>query len=157
MSHHSFVHVCFRRAAKKNLFVLFLELESQSPGLPDFTWYIRPKWGKIYQTDHKIYQKAVKYTKRPLNTPNGLKIPNGHTKNTKIGIFGLKTHNLATLQVTHTWCILQTRDGHAIVECEIESRILKFFKLCVFRVGNELMKTFYKRWPISIESAQFCQ
>jgi hypothetical protein len=40
-------------------------------GLPDFCWYRKPKI--------KIYAKLItKCTKRPLNTPNGLKIPNAH-------------------------------------------------------------------------------
>jgi hypothetical protein len=28
--------------------------------LPDFSWYNKTKMGKMYQTDHKIYQKAIK-------------------------------------------------------------------------------------------------
>jgi hypothetical protein len=41
------------------------------PELPDFSWYIKPKWGKCTKL-------TTKYTQSPLNTPNGLKIPNGH-------------------------------------------------------------------------------
>jgi hypothetical protein len=41
--------------------------------LPDFSWYNRPKRGKIYQI-------TIKYTKWPLNVRNGGKYigPNGH-------------------------------------------------------------------------------
>jgi hypothetical protein len=53
--------------------------------LPDFSFYIVPKWEKhtklttTYTKQTTKYAKlATKYTKRPLNTPNGLKIPNGH-------------------------------------------------------------------------------
>jgi hypothetical protein len=59
----------------------------------------------------KYTKMTTKYTKRPLNTPNGLIIPNGHQihqnilfqglqKYTKIGFFGLKIYYLAILPQT---------------------------------------------------------
>jgi hypothetical protein len=52
------------------------------PGLPDFSWYNVPKREKyVYQNGKNMYtktgkldQKAIKYTKRPQNIPNGHKI-----------------------------------------------------------------------------------
>jgi hypothetical protein len=38
-----------------------------SPGLPNFSWYGKPKW------EH-FTKLTTKYTKRPLNKPNGNKI-----------------------------------------------------------------------------------
>jgi hypothetical protein len=38
-----------------------------APGLPDFSWYNLPKWGKSFQM-------TVKYTKWPQTIPNGSKI-----------------------------------------------------------------------------------
>jgi hypothetical protein len=49
-------------------------------GLPDFSWYVIPKWGNIYQITRK-------YTKRPyLNIPNGRKIDQMSRKYTNISI-----------------------------------------------------------------------
>jgi hypothetical protein len=45
----------------------------------------------------KIYQMGIKYFQRPYNSPNGHKIYQDPKKFTQIGIFGLKTNNLATL------------------------------------------------------------
>jgi hypothetical protein len=42
-------------------------------GLPDFSWYNIPKWGKIYKTTSKyVYQITItiKYAKLPQNIPN---------------------------------------------------------------------------------------
>jgi hypothetical protein len=69
--------------------------------LPDFSWHIKPKWENL----------TTKYTKSPVNTSNGLKIPTGHKiyrnipfpvlqKYSQIGIFGLKIYHLATLMYT---------------------------------------------------------
>jgi hypothetical protein len=42
-------------------------LDYSSPGLPDFSWYNKPK-------REKIYLVTMKYTKWPQNIPNGTKI-----------------------------------------------------------------------------------
>jgi hypothetical protein len=68
-------------------------------GLPDFSGYNISKRGTIYQI-------TTKYNKWPKNIPNGRKIFQMAIKYTKwqdlpkftqIGIFGLKTNHLATL------------------------------------------------------------
>jgi hypothetical protein len=57
--------------------------------------------GKNITNDHKLYQTAINYTKWPLNIPNGHKIKHlqfkGPPKFTQMGVFGLKTNHLATL------------------------------------------------------------
>jgi hypothetical protein len=70
--------------------------------LPDFPWYKIPKWGKIFQNDHKLYQRAIKYFQWPQNRPIEHKIDQDFPsqdppKFTQIWIFGLKTNHLATL------------------------------------------------------------
>jgi hypothetical protein len=55
------------------------------PGLPDFSWYRKPKMKKITKL-------TTKCTKRPLNTPNGLKIPNGHKMYQNLPFQGLKSY-----------------------------------------------------------------
>jgi hypothetical protein len=71
-------------------------------GLPDFSWSKHTKWGKNITNDHKLYQTAMNDTKWPWNIPNGHKIYQhlpfkGPSKFTQIGIYGLKTNHLATL------------------------------------------------------------
>jgi hypothetical protein len=61
----------------------------------------------LNQSGEKYTKLTTKYTIRPLNTPNGLNIPNGNKiyrntpfqglqNYTRIGIFGLKICHLAT-------------------------------------------------------------
>jgi hypothetical protein len=52
-------------------------------GLPDFSWYNVPKWGKTIPNNHKIYQITIKYTKRPQSIPKGSKIKQMFIKYTK--------------------------------------------------------------------------
>jgi hypothetical protein len=44
-----------------------MPLDRIRPGLPDFSWYNKPKRGNIYQI-------IIKYTKCQQNVPNGRKI-----------------------------------------------------------------------------------
>jgi hypothetical protein len=37
------------------------------PGLPDFSLFHVPKWEKNVPNDHKVYQRAIKYSKWPEN------------------------------------------------------------------------------------------
>jgi hypothetical protein len=48
-------------------------LKRQPAGLPDFSWYNIPKWGKIYKMTaklpnaHEMYPMVIKYYKWPEN------------------------------------------------------------------------------------------
>jgi hypothetical protein len=60
---------------------------------------------KNVPNEHTIYQMVIKYSKCPLNVPNGHKIfQHFHIRDpeifSQIGIFGLKTNHLATLVTT---------------------------------------------------------
>jgi hypothetical protein len=71
---------------------------NREPGLPDYSWYNKPKRGKIYQS-------TTNCPKWPQNTQNGLKFYQMNTrlslqdppKFTQIVIFGLKINHLPTL------------------------------------------------------------
>jgi hypothetical protein len=39
-------------------------VDAWTGGLPDFSWFNKPKRGKDIQNYHKIYQVATKYTQR---------------------------------------------------------------------------------------------
>jgi hypothetical protein len=71
------------------------DAETEKPGLPDYSWYNKPKLGKIQHTnDPKTYQIAIKkkwtqsipnYHKRCQNCPFQ-DLP----KYTRVGFFGIK-------------------------------------------------------------------
>jgi hypothetical protein len=85
-------------------------------GLPDFSGFNIPKrdkctkrpqnipkWHKIYQKAIKYTKSAIKYTKRPENWPNDHKIYQhlplqDPPRFTQIGIFALKISHLAKLR-----------------------------------------------------------
>jgi hypothetical protein len=68
---------------------------------------IYTKWPKSILNDQKLYQKTKNYTKRPKTIPKdqklcqiAIKIPNFPIlRPTKIVIFGIQIHHLATLLV----------------------------------------------------------
>jgi hypothetical protein len=71
-------------------------------GLLDFSWDMIQKPEKCVPNKYKMYQMVLKYPKSPLNIPNGQRIYkhfpiSSPPKFTQIGIFGLKTNRLATL------------------------------------------------------------
>jgi hypothetical protein len=83
-------------------FILLCHPSKSRPGLPDLSWYNLPIWEKCTKLPKNI-QMALKYIKWPSNRPNVHKIYQslplqGPTKFTQIGIFGLKTFHLATLE-----------------------------------------------------------
>jgi hypothetical protein len=94
---------------KKSLKEIIFE-NALGPGLPDFSCYNIPKWGKIYQicnqeicipNVHKIWQMAV-------NIPSVHKLYQhlllqDPPKFTQIWIFGLKIYHLATLLRTRSF------------------------------------------------------
>jgi hypothetical protein len=77
-----------------------------APGLPEFSWCMKPKQEKMYQMNkqcikwslnipnvHKMSQMAINYLYQhfPIRDPDNF---------SQIGIFGLKTNHLATLVCT---------------------------------------------------------
>jgi hypothetical protein len=80
--------------------------------------------GKTYQIDNNIYQKAIKFTKRQLNTPNGLKIPNGH-----------KIYQKA-IKYTNTPNGLKIPNGHKIYGNILLQGLLKYTKKRKFWFEN---------------------
>jgi hypothetical protein len=84
------------KALTQHGILTFKEKLTSQPGLPDFSWYSKPKREKIYQTGHKntkcnkIYQNSHKNTKchkRYQKYPS-----KGLPKCTKFGIFGMKIY-----------------------------------------------------------------
>jgi hypothetical protein len=73
------------------------------PGLPDVSRHnICTKNGENIPEEHKLYQKAINYTKWWLNIPNGHEMQQhfpfqGPRKFTQVWIFGLKIYHLAAL------------------------------------------------------------
>jgi hypothetical protein len=48
--------------------------ETAEAGLPDFSWYMIQKLGKIVTNENKTYQMVIKHPKCPYNISSGHKI-----------------------------------------------------------------------------------
>jgi hypothetical protein len=120
-------------------------------GLPDFSWYNIPKWGKVCQVAtklpncHNIYQITIicRYIQ------NGQRIYklfswHGPPKFTQIWIFGLKTCHLATLSPCCRLLLLHNKAilwrWLAISAATSRSRLC-FEKSCQKRVGHRNLKS----------------
>jgi hypothetical protein len=94
------VHCCFEENWRFHDFELLITETKYLSGLPDFSWYNKPKREIFTKMAAKVpmalkwqigkYQMAMKYIKS-LCTSQGI------SEDSKIGLFGTKIYHLATL------------------------------------------------------------